>query len=78
MSRSYRRTPIFGMTIVASERRYKATEHQRERHHVRQRLRVTVDDTDRRLHREPFGNPSAGPKDGKRYWRGVSPKDMRK
>lgn len=78
MSRSYRQTPIFGTTTVSSERRYKAAAHQRERHHVRQRLRIAVDDTDRRLHREPFGNPWAGPKDGKSYWSGASRKDMRK
>lgn len=78
MSRSYRKTPIFGTTTVSSERRYKATEHQRERHHVRQRLRVSVDDTDRRLHREPFGDPWAGPKDGKVYWANAARKEMRK
>ena len=78
MSRSYRQTPIFGMTTAASERRYKAAEHQRERHHVRQRLRISVDDADRRLHREPFGNPGSGPKDGKIYWSDAARKDMRK
>ena len=57
MSRSYRHSPIFGMTTVSSEKRYKAAEHRRKRHHVRQRLRIAADDTDCRLHREPFGNP---------------------
>lgn len=78
MSRSYRRTPIFGTTTVSSEKRYKAAAHQRERHHVRQRLRIAADDTDRRLHREPFGNPWAGPKDGKMYSPDAVRKDMRK
>jgi hypothetical protein len=78
MSRSYRRTPMFGTTLSSSARRYKANEHQRERHHVRQRLRVALDDTDRRLHREPFGDPWNGPKDGKVYWLGPERKDMRK
>jgi hypothetical protein len=78
MSRSYWRTPVFGVTTAASERRYKASEHQRERHHVRQRLRIVADDADRRLHREPFGNPWAGPKDGKVYWPSAPRKDMRK
>ncbi len=77
MSRGYRQNPVFSTTTAPSERRYKATEHQRERHHVRQRLRVAVEDTDRRLHREPFGHPLAGPKDGKVYSRGAAPKDMR-
>lgn len=78
MSRSYRHTPIFGVTTSASERQYKAAAHQRERHHVRQRLRIAMDDTDRRLHREPFGNPWAGPKDGKVYCSDVQRRDMRK
>lgn len=78
MSRSYRRMPMFGVTTAASEKPFKAAEHRRERHHVRQRLRVTLDDTDRRLHREPFGNPCAGPKDGKVYWMGAAAQDLRK
>ena len=78
MSRSYRHTPIFAMSGAPSERVFKANEHQRERHHVRQRLRVSPDDTDRRLNREPFGNRWAGPKDGRAYWPGASCKDMRK
>lgn len=78
MSRSYRRTPIFGMTTAPSERQYKADEHQRERHHVRQRLRVAADDADHQLHRRAFGNRSGGPKDGRDYWSGAKPKDMRK
>lgn len=78
MSRSYRRTPIFGTTTTASERRFKAIEHQPERHHVRQRLRISADDTDRRLHRAPFGNPWDGPKDGKAYWASAAREDMRK
>ena len=49
MSRRYRKLPSLGTTTVSSERRYKATEHQRERHHVRLRLRASRDDTDRRL-----------------------------
>lgn len=78
MSRSYRQVPMFGTTTAASEKQFKAMEHRRERHHVRQRLRVSVDDTDRRLHREPFGSPWAGPKDGKVYWPGAAAKHLRK
>lgn len=78
MSRSRRHTPIFGVTTSASEREYKAVAHRRERHHVRQQLPVAVDDSDRRLHRKPFGNPWAGPKDGKVYCSDVPRKDMRK
>ncbi len=50
MSRSYRHVPMFGMTTAASEKHFKAAEHRRERHHVRQRLHSATDDTDRRLH----------------------------
>ena len=78
MSRSYRHFPVFATTTAASEKRFKASEHRRERHHVRQRLRIATDDTDRRLHREPFGNPSAGPKDGKVYWPRAAARDLRK
>lgn len=78
MSRSYRHSPIFGVTTTASERQFKATEHQRERHHVRQRLRIAADDTDHRLHRRPFGNPWNGPKDGKVYCARAAGRDMRK
>lgn len=78
MSRSYRHIPVFGVTTAASEKQFKAAEHRRERHHVRQRLRVAIDDTDRRLHREPFGNPSVGPKDGRVYWPGAAARELRK
>ncbi len=78
MSRSYRHVPMFGMTTAASEKHFKAAEHRRERHHVRQRLHSATDDTDRRLHRRPFGNPWAGPKDGKVYWPGAADRDLRK
>lgn len=78
MSRSHRKTPIFGITTLPSEKCFKTDEHQRERRHVRQRLHIAPDDTDRRLHREPFGNRWSGPKDGKAYRSGALRKDMRK
>ena len=78
MSRSYRHVPLFGTTTAVSEKHFKATEHRRERHHVRQRLHIATDDTDRRLHREPFGNPGIGPKDGKVYWPRAAARDLRK
>lgn len=76
MSRSQRKTPILAMSKAESDKAYKVAEHRRERHHTRQRLHVSADDTDRRLHR-PFGNPACAPKDGKQYFPG-SPRDMRK
>jgi len=78
MSRSHRRTPIFGTTTASSERWYKAAAHRQERHHARQRLRIAANDTDRRLHRRPFGDPWGGPKDGKGYWAAAEARDMRK
>lgn len=77
MSRSYRSSRFFGVTTARSERQFKAAEHRRERHHVRQRLHVVPDDADRRLHREPFGNPWAAPKDGKFYWPDAGRRSMR-
>ena len=68
MSRSRKKHPIGANTKAESERQFKRAEHQRERHHVRQRLRVSGDDDDPRLHPAPFGNPYGGPKDGKRFY----------
>lgn len=78
MSRSRKRRPISANTGAESERRFKQAEHQRERHHVRQRLRIAADDADPRLHGAPFGNPYCGPKDGKRYDRAMTEKYLRK
>lgn len=78
MSRSRKKHPVRAITTAESERRFKQAEHQRERHHVRQRLRVAVDDTDRRLHTAPFGNPYCGPKDGKTHDGAMAEKVMRK
>lgn len=70
MSRSRKKRPITGTTTARSEKGWKKDWHQAERHHVRQRLHVTADDTDRRIHRRPFGDPWAAPKDGKTDWTG--------
>ena len=78
MSLSRKKHPIGANAKAESERRFKQAEHQRERHHVRQRLRVSVDDADPRLHAAPFGNPHCGPKDGKAYDRQMSAKALRK
>lgn len=67
MARSYRKTPAGGITTASSERLFKQQEHQRERHAVKQMLSAFADDS---VLPDPkrFGNPWAGPKDGKRYW----------
>ncbi len=75
MSRSRRKTPIFGMTTNDSEKDFKQQEHQRERAAVRTALQSDAD-----LLPDPkeFGNPWAGPKDGKNYWKDAKPSNMRK
>lgn len=71
MSRSFRRTPITGITTSATEKPYKKDEHQRERTAVRQVLHTTQDDASV-PHPKKYGNPWSGPKDGKRYWTNIS------
>ena len=44
MSRTRRKPPIIGMTTMPSDKPFKVAEHQRERHHVRQVLRVALDE----------------------------------
>ena len=78
MSRSRKKHPVVAVTCAESEKDYKRAEHQRERHHVRQRLRVSADDVDPRLHAPPFGDPRLGPKDGKHYRRAMDARAMRK
>lgn len=75
MSRSRRKTPIFGITTSETEKKFKQQEHQRERAGVRTALRgepeVLPDPKE-------FGNPWSGPKDGRRYWKGADRSYMRK
>jgi hypothetical protein len=71
MSRSRKHTPIAGMTCAESEKSFKRAEHQRERAQVRQTLRTTADETSI-VSSKTFGNPWAGPKDGKGYMRDVT------
>ncbi len=63
MSRSYRKTPITGMTTAESDKRFKKAEHKRER-----RALNAVDLTKEEPPAEKaFGNPWSAPKDGKRW-----------
>jgi hypothetical protein len=78
MSRSRKKHSIGANTKAESERGFKQAEHQRERHHVRQRLRVSADEADPRLHVAPFGNPHCEPKEGKQYDRAMGEKGLRK
>lgn len=83
MARSRRKTPIFGMTTAESEKAFKAQEHQRERSAVRDVLNgFIVHDPSEENAMIPapkkFGNPWAGPKDGRRFRKSPAPKNMRK
>ncbi|BBU58440.1 hypothetical protein KU6B_47050 [Mameliella alba] len=64
MSRSYRKTPICGMTTAASDKVFKKTEHKRARRAMNARD-LTLDD-DAPVSKE-FGNPWGAPKDGKQW-----------
>ena len=61
MSRSYRKTPICGITTAISDKRFKQNEHKRERRALNQ-TDLTVCDP---LPSKVFGDPWNGPKDGK-------------
>ncbi len=71
MSRSIRKTPIFGMTKAESDKQFKTAENRRARRANNQQL-------DDAPSAKSFGNPWKSDKDGKSYWRKASPKDMRK
>jgi hypothetical protein len=74
VSKSRRKTPVFGITTAESDKEFKRREHKRERTVVRDSLAVGVDVP----HPKQFGNPWASEKDGKRYWHAAEAKDMRK
>ena len=75
MSRSYRKTPIRGITTKNSDKSFKTAEHKR--------VRRAVNACDLNANEPPaekaFGNPWAPPKDGK-HWFNLkrNPKAMRK
>lgn len=75
MSRSYRKTPICGMTTKASDRPFKKAEHKRERRAVNARD-LTLDEPPAG---KEFGNPWGAPKDGKQWINAkIWPQIMRK
>lgn len=77
MSRSRRKTPITGTTTAASDKPYKADEHQRERAAVKQALHVHADDTAVPASKQ-FGDPWKAPKDGKQFFAAATDRDLRK
>ena len=78
MSRSRCKTPIFGHTGTKSDAEWKAQSARALRSRVRQVLKATLDITAFPGKRWDLANPWSAPKDGKRWWRGAGPRDMRK
>lgn len=74
MSRSYRKTPILPVTGARSEKAFKVAAHRAERRAAAQRLGQGLDPLPSRL----FGDPWAGPKDGRRWDAGLAPRWTRK
>jgi hypothetical protein len=77
MTRSRKKTPMFGISTSVSEKADKVAAHKRERRKVRTRLRVEPDAAVL-PHRREVSNVWAYAKDGKRYRKSASKKDMRK
>jgi hypothetical protein len=78
MSRSRRKTPIFGNTTAESDAEWKAKASRKLRHKVKQHLNTTLDGDSFAGKRWDAVNPWDAPKDGKHYWTKAKPKDMRK
>ena len=78
MSRSRRKTPIFGNTTAKSDAQWKAKAARKLRHRVKQHLETTLDGDGFAGKRWDVENPWCAPKDGKHYWGKAKPKDMRK
>ena len=78
MSRSFRKTPIFGMTTSPSEKQDKKIWHSRARATERDRLKAGVDDNHLTTLDREVSNPWSFDKDGKTYWASHDKKSMRK
>ncbi len=78
MSRSRRKTPIFGITTATSDHRWKKAAARALRHRVRQHLAATLDGDRFARKRWDLIDPWTSEKDGKHYWREAKRKDMRK
>ena len=78
MSRSRRKTPIFGNTSAKSDHIWKKSVARRLRHRVRQHLAATLDSD--RFAGRPWDLDSdwSSEKDGKHWWAKAGPKNMRK
>tara|TARA_R110000782_G_scaffold78293_5_gene156113 strand:- start:105304 stop:105540 length:237 start_codon:yes stop_codon:yes gene_type:complete len=78
MSRSRRKTPIFGITTAVSEAEWKAKAARKLRHKVKQALTSELDGDSFAGKRWEVVDPWDGPKDGKKWWGQPSSRDMRK
>ncbi len=80
MSRSYRRTPIAGVTTAASDRYSKTRAHRQARAKLRAGLACVnpYSDDVETPHPKETGNPWKGDKDGKLWYGGRDPAILRK
>ncbi|HEY9787623.1 MAG TPA: hypothetical protein V6D17_19705 [Candidatus Obscuribacterales bacterium] len=87
MARSYRHTPIIGMTLAESEKKDKRIANRRERSRIRQILHTLLTAPDSALdalvlpHKRELSNVWSFDKDGKQFLRRICPdfaKYMRK
>jgi hypothetical protein len=78
MSRSRRKTPIFGNTTAKSDAEWKAKAARKLRRKVKQHLESTHDGDGFAGKRWDAVNSWSSEKDGKHYWKRAKPKDMRK
>ncbi len=78
MSRSRRKTSIFGHTKAKSDAEWKKKAARKLRKRQKRHLEATLDGDGFAGKRWDVENPWSAPKDGKHYWSKVTPKDMRK
>lgn len=79
MSRSYRKTKVFGMTCASSDKQGKKISSRIHRSVERQILKTCdISETPDFPTGKTLYNNWNFPKDGKHYWRNATEKDMRK
>ncbi len=78
MSRSHRKTPIFGHTTAESDHDWKKKAARLLRHRVKQHLNATLDGDRFAGKRWELVDPWTSDKDGKHYWAKAGPREMRK
>ena len=78
MSRSRRKTPIFGHTTADSDAPWKAKAARVLRHRAKQELQITSDIAVLAGKRWDAVNPWSSDKDGKHWWAKADAKAMRK